>query len=210
MLMKIETPWGTGELQTTLLGKFNISNLLAVLSVLLLKGLALDKALLRLSKVQGVPGRMQCLHSPEMPLVVIDYAHTPDALEHVLLALQEHQHKNIWCVFGCGGDRDQGKRAMMGTIAEKLADKLVITTDNPRTENPQSIVDDICEGLEKPASAYIQLDRAEAIEYAIQQASEEDIILIAGKGHETYQEINGKRYPFSDLETAQRYLEVGA
>jgi UDP-N-acetylmuramoyl-L-alanyl-D-glutamate--2,6-diaminopimelate ligase len=210
MSMKVETPWGSGELQSILLGKFNISNLLAVLSVLLLKGLALDEALLRLSKVQGVPGRMQCLYRSEMPLVVIDYAHTPDALEHVLLALQEHQHKNIWCVFGCGGDRDQGKRAMMGAIAEKLADQLVITTDNPRTEDPQSIVDDICEGLNKPAGAYIQLDRAEAIEYAIQQASEEDIILIAGKGHETYQEVNGKRYPFSDLDTAQRYLGVSA
>ncbi|MEJ2141742.1 MAG: UDP-N-acetylmuramoyl-L-alanyl-D-glutamate--2,6-diaminopimelate ligase [Gammaproteobacteria bacterium] len=208
--IKVTTPWGAGELKTSLLGRFNVSNLLAVLSVLLLKGIKFEDALQRLAKVQGVAGRMQCLQSNEKPLVVVDYAHTPDALEHVLSALQEHQHKQLWCVFGCGGDRDQGKRPMMGAIAERLADQLVITTDNPRSEDPQAIVNEISEGLSKASDAHIQLDRAEAIEYAINNASQEDIVLIAGKGHETYQEVNGKRYPFSDMETAKHYLEVRA
>jgi len=208
--LKVNTPWGSGELHSQLMGRFNISNLLAVLSVLLLKGMDLKTALERLNNVDGVAGRMQCIATEGKPLVVVDYAHTPDALEHVLKALHEHTKGNIWCVFGCGGDRDQGKRVQMGTIAEELASKVVITTDNPRTEDPQVIVNDILEGLKTPSAAHVELDRAQAINYAISHADENDIVLVAGKGHETYQEVNGKRYPFSDLTTVQQYLEMSA
>lgn len=208
MLMNIETPWGAGELKTSLLGRFNISNLLAVLSVLLVKGIEIKDALNRLGKVQGVAGRMQCVQVNDKPLVVIDYAHTPDALEHVLTALKEHQHDRIWCVFGCGGDRDQGKRPMMGTIVESMADKLVITTDNPRSEDPEAIVADICDGIANLSQVDVLLDRAEAIEYVINNATKNDIVLIAGKGHETYQEVNGKHYPFSDLDIVKQYMGV--
>lgn len=206
--MTVVTPWGTGKLKTSLLGKFNISNLLAVLSTLLLKGISLEGALSRLAKVEGVSGRMQHLQVQGKPLVVIDYAHTPDALGHVLSSLQDHQHDNIWCVFGCGGDRDKGKRSIMGTVAESLSDRVVITTDNPRSEDPQSIVDDICEGIANLSQLDVVLDRAEAIEFAINHATAEDIVVIAGKGHETYQEVNGIRYPFSDTDVAKSFLGV--
>lgn len=208
--LNVNTPWGSGELRSQLMGRFNISNLLAVLSVLLLNGMKLETALERLSKVQGVAGRMQCIAIEGKPLVVIDYAHTPDALKHVLDALHEHSKDNIWCVFGCGGNRDQGKRAQMGVIAESLASKVVITTDNPRTEDPQAIVKDICEGLKTPSAVHVELDRAQAIDYALSNADEDDIVLVAGKGHENYQEVNGKRYPFSDFATVQQYLGVNA
>ena len=208
MLMNIETPWGAGQLKTGLLGRFNVSNLLAVLSVLLVKGIEIKDAVNRLGKIQGVAGRMQCMQVNDKPLVVIDYAHTPDALEHVLTALKEHQHERLWCVFGCGGDRDQGKRPMMGTIVESLADKMVITTDNPRSEDPEAIVADICDGIANLSQVDVLLDRAEAIEYAINNATKNDIVLIAGKGHETYQEVNGKHYPFSDLDTVKQYMGV--
>lgn len=206
--MTVETPWGSGDLKTSLLGKFNISNLLAVLSVLLLKDIPLENALSRLARLKGVTGRMHCLQVQGKPLVVIDYAHTPDALGQVLSALQEHQHDNIWCVFGCGGDRDKGKRSIMGTVAESLSDRVVITTDNPRSEDPQSIADDICDGVANLSQVDVVLDRAEAIEFAVTHATEQDIVLIAGKGHETYQEVNGVRYPFNDEEVATRYLGV--
>lgn len=210
MVMNIKTPWGTGKLKTSLLGRFNISNLLAVLCVLLVKGIELGDALDRLGRLQGIAGRMQHVQKQGKPLVVIDYAHTPDALEHVLTALKEHAYERVWCVFGCGGDRDQGKRSLMGTVAESLANKVIITTDNPRTEDPEVIASDICEGIANLSQVDVILDRAEAIEFAIRNATEDDVILVAGKGHETYQEVNGKRYPFSDLDIAQQYLEVNA
>ena len=207
---KVMTPWGSAELHSHLMGRFNLSNLLAVLSVLLLKGLDLKTAIKRLASIQGVAGRMQCVSVEGQPLVVIDYAHTPDALEQVLVSLNDHTKGNIYCVFGCGGDRDQGKRALMGSVAEKLSNHVVITTDNPRTEDPSVIAKDICTGFKDQSILHIELDRAQAIDYAISHASENDIVLVAGKGHETYQEINGKRYPFNELATVQRYLGVSA
>jgi UDP-N-acetylmuramoyl-L-alanyl-D-glutamate--2,6-diaminopimelate ligase len=151
---------------------------------------------------------MQCIAMQDRPLVVIDYAHTPDALEHVLTAIHEHTKGNTWCVFGCGGDRDQGKRSQMGRVADKLADQVVITTDNPRSEDPQAIAEDILEGMAKSSRIHVELDRAQAIDYAISHAKENDIILVAGKGHEDYQEVNGKRYPFNDYSMVQHYLQV--
>ncbi|MDH5181349.1 MAG: UDP-N-acetylmuramoyl-L-alanyl-D-glutamate--2,6-diaminopimelate ligase [Gammaproteobacteria bacterium] len=206
---RVVTPWGEGVLSAPVLGRFNVSNLLAVLSVLLLKGMALNVALQRLSRVATVPGRMECLHTAGRPLAVIDYAHTPDALEQVLNALREHCKGKLFCVFGCGGDRDQGKRPLMGEIAARLADRVIITNDNPRTEDPATIINQIRAGIEDQSCVEVEMDRARAIALALQQAKADDIVLIAGKGHEDYQEVNGVRSPFSDLAEAGKYLAGG-
>ncbi|MCB1827957.1 MAG: UDP-N-acetylmuramyl-tripeptide synthetase, partial [Coxiellaceae bacterium] len=200
MNAKISTPWGDGELTTKLLGQFNISNCLATLAVMHIMGVSLDLALPILARLDTVPGRMQCIRGRGQPLVVVDYAHTPDALEHALLALREHTPGKLWCVFGCGGGRDKGKRAKMGQIAERYSDQLIITNDNPRQEAPESIVADIVKGLLCGWAAEIELDRGAAIAHAITCADAADIILIAGKGHEQYQQIGDQRIPFSDVE----------
>jgi len=202
----VKTPWGEGELKSTLLGRFNVSNLLAVLSVLCLMEVPLSEALEHLSALGTVRGRMQTLGGGKQPLIVVDYAHTPDALEKVLCALREHTQGHLWCVFGCGGNRDQEKRPMMGKIAERYSDQLVITNDNPRTEDPQSIVEEIKTGLLCPWAAEIEYDRGAAIAHAIDCAQSGDIVLIAGKGAEDYQEIGSERNNFSDEEQARLQL----
>jgi UDP-N-acetylmuramoyl-L-alanyl-D-glutamate--2,6-diaminopimelate ligase len=151
-------------------------------------------------------GRMQRLGGEGQPLVVIDYAHTPDALEKALAALRAHVAGRLICVFGCGGDRDRGKRPLMGRIAEQGADQLVITDDNPRTEVSAAIIEDILAGIERTEQVTVIANRAEAIAQTIAAAAAGDVILLAGKGHETYQEINGVRHPFSDIEQAERAL----
>lgn len=186
-------------LQSALLGRFNASNLLAVLAGLLTLGYDLQAAAAALANVPPVAGRMQCLREGQSPLAVVDYAHTPDALEQALKAAREHTTGKLWCVFGCGGGRDTGKRVEMGRIAAELADELVLTTDNPREEAPESILKDIQQGVQG-RDALVLLDRAEAISYALTHAASDDVVLVAGKGHETYQEIMGVRYPFSDVE----------
>lgn len=198
MQFHVVTPWGEGELAAGLMGRFNVSNLLAVLSVLLVHGMALDEALARLSHVSPVAGRMECLTQPDKPVVVIDYAHTPDALEQVLAALRAHCTGQLWCVFGCGGDRDKGKRPVMGEIADRLADIIVLTNDNPRSESAQAILNDIQTGLTGLSECHVIEDRAAAIAYAVNHAVLGDMVLIAGKGHEDYQIIGDRRLPFSD------------
>ena len=188
------------------LGQFNVSNLLAVLSVLLVHGMALDEALQKLSHVKAVDGRMECLYQQDKPVVVIDYAHTPDALEQVLSALREHCTGQLWCVFGCGGDRDKGKRPLMGEIADRLADVLVLTNDNPRSESPQEILNDIQTGLTGLSECHIIEDRATAISDAINSAHVGDMVLIAGKGHEDYQLIGDRRLSFSDIAEVRKQL----
>ena len=155
----VKSPMGDGHIETRLLGYFNVSNLLAALGVLLGKGMGFDKALERLSRVSTVSGRMEALGGGEFPLVVIDYAHTPDALQHVLGALREHTTGTLWCVFGCGGERDIQKRPLMGQIAERYADRVVVTNDNPRHENPVDIIEQILAGMTAPDRAYIERDR---------------------------------------------------
>ncbi len=199
--------WGEGEFATPLLGHFNASNLLAVLAVLLQRGLPLATALRRLERLPGVPGRMQPFGGGDRPLVVVDYAHTPDALEHVLAALRSHTRGRLICVFGCGGDRDRGKRPQMGAIAERLADRAVVTDDNPRSENGDRIVADILEGMARPDTALVRRDRARAIREAIAGAAPGDLVVVAGKGHETTQEVAGVRHPFDDAEQVVRALE---
>lgn len=205
----IHTPWGEALLHNPyLLGRFNLSNLLAVLTVLGVLGIPLPTILNLLAQLRGVPGRMQSFGGGQQPLVVVDFAHTPDALEQVLQVLRECTDKKIWCVFGCGGDRDKGKRPLMGKIAERYADYVVITDDNPRQEDPRQIVADIRQGLAHPEQAVIEHDRRRAIRHAVSCAQSGDIVLIAGKGHETYQLSQGQKTPFNDAVEVQLLLTV--
>lgn len=206
----VETPWGKGEIYTTLIGSFNAANLLGVLGTLLVSGVALEGALRCLASVEPPPGRMQRLGGQDAPLVVIDYAHTPDALEKVLTALRSAvgEGGELVCVFGCGGDRDRGKRPQMGRIAATLADRVVVTSDNPRGEDPGAIVSEVVHGIRETGNRRyaVELDRAAAIAAAIGEAGTGDVVLLAGKGHETYQEDAGGRHPFLDADHAQRAL----
>ena len=207
----VRTPWGPGEVTSSLVGEFNASNLLAVLSVLLASGVSLEAALAFLRHVEAPAGRMQRLGGDgDAPLVVIDYAHTPDALEKVLTSLRPAvaEGAKLVCVFGCGGDRDPGKRPQMGAIAGRLADWVVITDDNPRSEDPVSIAAAIVDGVRESGNRdfRVLLERSEAIARAIRDARDGDVVLLAGKGHETYQERNGERQPFNDAEHAARAL----
>lgn len=195
------------SLSSPLLGAFNLANLLAVLGGLSALGISATDALAVMARLQAPAGRMQRLGGEGKPLVVVDYAHTPDALEKALAALRAHVQGKLTCVFGCGGDRDTGKRALMGRVAEQGADQLVITDDNPRTENSASIIEQILQGIEQPQAIRVIANRAQAINSSITQAQAGDLILLAGKGHETYQEINGVRQPFSDIEQAERALQ---
>ncbi|CAM4415975.1 MAG: UDP-N-acetylmuramoyl-L-alanyl-D-glutamate--2,6-diaminopimelate ligase [Legionellaceae bacterium] len=194
----IETPWGAGELKTSLLGEFNLSNLLATISALGLEGFSFPEILKQISYLQGVPGRMETLGGNQKPLVVIDYAHTPDALKQALIALRSHCQGQLWCVFGCGGDRDKGKRSLMGYAAEEYADHIILTDDNPRHEEAKKIINDIMQGINPMASVIIEHDRRRAINHALSCAKPNDIVLIAGKGHETYQQIGDDFLSFSD------------
>lgn len=207
LVLGVKTPFGVVNLNSPLLGRFNVSNLLAVLAGLLSVGVTIDDALQALAQVQPVRGRMQCLSNAKITAVV-DYAHTPDALEKVLMTLREHTQGQVWCVFGCGGDRDKGKRSMMGEIASRLADKVVVTADNPRSEAVGQILESIVQGVRANNTPYwVMADRKQAIHYALGQAQTGDVVLIAGKGHEDYQEINGVRYPFDDAAVVNAFLE---
>ncbi len=198
----VESPFGNGTVKTRLIGRFNVSNVLGVMGVLLAQGIAWDKTVAIIEKLNSVPGRMQQLGSSGQVMVVVDYAHTPDALEKTidtLLELVSERQGELWCVFGCGGDRDPGKRPQMGRIAQK-AHQVVVTSDNPRTENPTQIIQDIVAGMQ---GTPLQMeDRASAILYAVKHAQANDVVLIAGKGHEDYQDIQGKKWPFSDEQHA--------
>ncbi|MEH6824224.1 MAG: UDP-N-acetylmuramoyl-L-alanyl-D-glutamate--2,6-diaminopimelate ligase [Motiliproteus sp.] len=202
----IDSPWGPLVINSPLLGRFNLYNLLSALGVLLHSGVEPQRALAVLNQLQGVEGRMQTFTAKAKPLVVVDYAHTPDALDKALASLREHCNGRLWCLFGCGGDRDRGKRPLMAKVAEQRADRLLISSDNPRSEDPEAIIDTVMSGLEQPGQALRQVDRRQAIEFIINQASPADVVLIAGKGHENYQEVQGVRYPFSDIEIVRQCL----
>ena len=208
--LSVATPWGRGAVETRVVGEFNAHNLLGVLAVLLESGIAFDAALEALSVLTPPAGRMQRLGGDGKPLVVVDYAHTPDALEKALLALRPAvaTEGELICVFGCGGDRDKGKRPQMGHIAATLADRIVVTTDNARTEDPSDIASAVVHGIRQTnVRRYrVELDRDAAIAGAIAAARAIDVVLIAGKGHEAYQESNGVRTPFADVEHAAQAL----
>jgi UDP-N-acetylmuramoyl-L-alanyl-D-glutamate--2,6-diaminopimelate ligase len=200
--LRIQTPYGETELRSPLIGHFNVYNLLAVLATLLALGVELHDAAARLARAQAPAGRAERFGAAGgLPLVVVDYAHTPDALEKILMALREHTRGKLYCVFGCGGDRDRGKRPVMGGIAERLADMVLLTDDNPRHESGDAIIADIVGGMR--AAPRIIRDRRSAIATAIEGATEGDIVLIAGKGHEDYQQIGDERRPYSDRETVR-------
>lgn len=202
---QVESPWGSQLARTRLVGHFNVSNALAVLGALLAKGVELRAALDAIEGLVPAPGRMQQVGGQDAPLVVIDYAHTPDALEKTLGALHQvaqDRGGRLWCVFGCGGDRDPGKRPQMGRIAQ-MADHVVVTSDNPRSEEPRAIIEQIVAGMDETASPWQAIeDRAAAILSAVKHAARPDVILLAGKGHEPYQEIKGRKMPFSDADHA--------
>jgi len=198
----LTSPWGEAKVTSGLLGRFNVSNLLATVGFLGAMGFEFQKIADVLGDIGNVPGRMNVIRQEGFPLVVVDYAHTPDALEKALLALREHMRGKVWCVFGCGGNRDSGKRPQMGEVASRLADHVVITNDNPRDENPQSIANDISKGIE--SKVCIELSRVSAIRLAIESADVGDVVLVAGKGHEDYQEIGGEKRPYSDFSVVKQ------
>lgn len=208
--MQVKTVQGTVQINAPVIGRFNADNLLAVLSTLLALGIDLNDAVKALANITPVAGRMQQIGGGNLPLVVVDYAHTPDALEKILSTLKTQLETNakLICVFGCGGNRDAGKRPIMGNIASQFADVVVLTNDNPRHENPADILQAIQAGFAEHFSQYqIMPDRNEAIATAIHLAKAGDIVVIAGKGHEDYQDIAGVKTPFSDLEIAGKKLK---
>jgi UDP-N-acetylmuramoyl-L-alanyl-D-glutamate--2,6-diaminopimelate ligase len=205
--ISLDGSYGPATLRSRFIGDFNVENALAVLAAVLGLGIPLADALAALEQCSAPPGRMETLSEPGKPLAIVDYAHTPDALEKALLAVRKHCEGRLFCVFGCGGDRDRGKRPLMGAIAERLADRLIVTDDNPRTENGDAIVADILSGLAAPRRASIERDRARAIRAAIAEAQSGDAVLIAGKGHEDYQIIGVERRAFSDRDVALAALK---
>ncbi len=210
--LQVRTDWGNAGFDVPLLGRFNASNVLAVLTTLLVSGVKLDEACQALARIVPPPGRMQTLGGAAHPLVVVDYAHTPDALEKVLATLREiASGGRLICVFGCGGNRDKGKRPLMGQAVAKDADEVWVTSDNPRNEDPLRIIDDILAGTGgagMDGRGHVEPDRARAIFEAIGSAHQGDVVLIAGKGHEDYQEVAGERLPFSDVAVAKKALEA--
>ncbi|MDR6536093.1 UDP-N-acetylmuramoyl-L-alanyl-D-glutamate--2,6-diaminopimelate ligase [Variovorax soli] len=189
------------RLRTRLIGQYNVANLLGVLGTLRALGLTLAQAVAACARLDSVPGRMERVSLPGRPLAVVDYAHTPDALDKALAGLRplaRQRGGQLWCMFGCGGDRDRAKRPMMAAVAEKQADRVVLTSDNPRSEKPGAIISQILLGLARPEAAQVEPDRAEAIRQTLAQAAPEDVVLLAGRGHEAWQEIAGERIAFSD------------
>ncbi len=223
----VKSSWGEAHIESTLLGRFNVSNLLGVLTTMLVSGVPFERATAALADLEPVAGRMQRLGGGGKPLVVVDYAHTPDALEKTLVALKDVESRGfvvsfspsdqvvhdeverrlpqargrLVAVFGCGGERDRGKRPLMGAVASRHADAITVTSDNPRGEDPAAIIAEITAAI--PVAHEAVEDRRTAIARAIASASADDVVLVAGKGHETYQEIAGRRLPFSDALEAE-------
>jgi UDP-N-acetylmuramoyl-L-alanyl-D-glutamate--2,6-diaminopimelate ligase len=200
LTVHLESSWGAGTLRSRLVGEFNAENLLAALGVLLGWNVPLQKALVALAHCVPPPGRMEAFGGGQQPLVLVDYAHSPDSLAKVLDAARAHTRGRLFCVFGCGGDRDPGKRPLMGGIVEAAADLVIVTHDNPRTENPASIIEQVLAGMRDPGAAQVVPDRAEAIRHAIDEASAGDVVVVAGKGHEDYQIVGSETLKFSDRE----------
>jgi UDP-N-acetylmuramoyl-L-alanyl-D-glutamate--2,6-diaminopimelate ligase len=206
------SPVGGGAFRSPLVGRFNLMNLLEAVGVLLQLGLRLDPLLAALASFRGVPGRMERVSlggtAAPAPAVLVDYAHTPDGLENALSACRPFTSGRLICVFGCGGDRDRGKRPQMGAIAARLADAVVVTSDNPRTEDPQRILEDVVAGIAPGVALQVEIDRAQAIARAIASASPQDLVLIAGKGHEDYQILGTTKVHFDDREEAEKALRA--
>ena len=205
-VLDITCPWGNGQLRPGVTGNFNAGNILAVVSVLGLAGFPLDRILEKLDNIGPVPGRMESYRRADGARIVVDYAHTPAALGQALAGLKEYCDGRLICVFGCGGDRDRNKRPLMGEVAQELCDDVILTDDNPRHESGDDIIGDILSGMTGANAAAVERNRSRAIELALEQAGPGDVVLIAGKGHETCQEVAGKRYPFSDRQQVRCLL----
>ena len=201
-----DSSWGNGCLVSQLFGEFNVSNLLMAFGAMLSLDFSLDSLMKSASQLVPICGRMEVFSAIQKPTVIVDYAHTPDALEKALIAVKHHCAGRVWVMFGCGGDRDRGKRPLMAEIAEKLADVVIVTNDNPRTEDEMMIIHDIVQGLNQPEKAHVITNRFEAMKYAVSHAAIEDIILVAGKGHEDYQIVGKTKHHYSDRETASVLL----
>ena len=195
---ELYSSWGTSRVSLGLVGHFNVYNALAAAAVVLSLGARLADVLSGLEKLVPVPGRMELFSTPVLPSIIVDYAHTPDALEHAIHAARMHTDGALWCVFGCGGQRDTGKRAQMGSVASELADRIVLTADNARNESVEDISAEIATGITHMNKVDMIDDRSAAIRHALSNAQQGDIILLAGKGHETYQEINGQRLDYDE------------
>lgn len=198
-------------LQTTVIGDYNVANLLGVIAAMRALGVPLAQAVAACAALRPVPGRMECIALPGQPLVAVDYAHTPDALQQALRALRpltEQRGGQLWCVFGCGGERDTSKRPLMGAAAQHHADWVVLTSDNPRSEDPAHILHQVVQGTIAGQTVRVEVDRAAAIALALAEADARDVVLIAGKGHEDYQETAGVRRPFSDMAQARAALQA--
>lgn len=206
--LKVHTPKGNAVLNINLLGSFNISNVLATLCTLLVSNVQLDQAITRLATLKSIAGRMEVLAVKGKPVVIIDFAHTPKGLESACRAVKEHYPGKLWCVFGCGGDRDKGKRPAMARVAEKFADQVVLTSDNPRYEDPQIIIGEILEGFVKRVLVDIFADRKSAIAHAIALAQEGEVVLVAGKGHERSQIVGDVHIAFDDRQIASDCLRI--
>ena len=205
--LEVTSPWGSGAVATRLMGRFNGYNLLGAIAVACLHGHRFDEVLARLDGAEPIAGRMQQMGGGARPLVVVDYSHTPDALANALAALRPMCRGTLWCVFGCGGDRDRGKRPQMAEAAEREADRIIVTDDNPRGEDGDAIVADILAGFANSGTVRVERDRECAIRHAVVGARAADIVLIAGKGHEASQERDGVKLPFSDVAVARSALE---
>lgn len=205
---RVDGQWGEFDLKVPLLGSFNASNLLAALATVLTMGVPVDRAVAATARLAPPPGRLERFRSAGGKQVVVDYAHTPDALANALEALLPHVSGKLYCVFGCGGDRDAGKRPEMAREAAQRADHIIVTNDNPRSEEPESITRDIVAGFSRENSWQVIHDRAEAIAAAVGMAGPGDLVLVAGKGHEDYQEIQGERLPFSDAGQVRCLLDM--
>ena len=193
-----KTPKGQINITSSLVGKFNIENILAAISACVALDIDLETIKRGIERVSRVPGRLEAVPVNLDRTFIVDYSHTPDALEKALYVLAEMSEKRLWVIFGCGGDRDKKKRPLMGSIAVKIADRVIITSDNPRSEDPNSIIDDILSGINDMEKVEVEPNRRKAIEQALEKSADGDIILVAGKGHENYQEIDGIKYPFDD------------
>jgi UDP-N-acetylmuramoyl-L-alanyl-D-glutamate--2,6-diaminopimelate ligase len=209
MRFSLDSTFGAASVETPLIGSFNVDNVLATLAVLLARGIALPRAVAALKALSPPVGRLECFTAPGEPLVVVDYAHTPDALAKALDVVRAHSRGHLVCVFGCGGDRDVGKRAEMGAVAARLADRIVLTDDNPRSEDPAHIVAQIRAGV-GPHPVEVIHDRAAAILRAIAQSGPDDVVVVAGKGHESFQLVGRERRPFSDQRVVREAFASGA
>lgn len=207
-VLDVVTPWGESQIESTLLGRFNAANLMAVLASLLALGVPLPDAVDRMRVVRPVPGRMERFGQPGTPVAVVDYAHTPGALEAVLTSLRRHGAERLCCVFGAGGDRDRGKRSLMGAVATQLADRVIVTDDNPRSEDPAAIVEDILSGLPHRQGVVVIHDRVAAVRHALDSARPGEVVLIAGKGHESMQITAAGAQPCSDRDTVAAWFSA--